>query len=130
MNKHVRLPSFVEEAQLGVRKAVTGLRHEQAVFDALRGMRPGSPGWYYGFRPATLEEDRAGVDLIAEIDIGDVPIQIKSSVCGMQHHHQRYSGKRIACLIVTDHLSRAQIQHQFFVRLEEFRARFFKEARR
>ena len=38
-----------------------------------------APPWVKSLRRATHEEDSRGIDLIAEIDTGSVPVQIKSS---------------------------------------------------
>lgn len=58
------------------------------------------PEWISSVRKATREEDRKGIDLIASTDVGDIYLQIKSSVTGKRHHEERYGHKNIACAVI------------------------------
>lgn len=129
MNKAVRL-SLAERALLGDYSAANGLRHEEMAFAALAELRRGNPCWYYEHRRATEEEDLAGKDLFVQLDIGEVAVNIKSSVDGMVYHHHHYRGQRILCLVVHDFDSAADIRHRFCLVMQEERDRFFKVARR
>lgn len=58
-----------------------GLRNERrfvAWFGGLLGGE-GVPEWVVGVRHATPEEDARGIDVWVKTDVGDVPVQIKSS---------------------------------------------------
>ncbi len=57
------------------------------------------PEWVKGIRPATKEEDRQGQDAFLQTDVGEIPIQIKSSVAGAERFRQKY-GDRIPVVIV------------------------------
>jgi hypothetical protein len=57
------------------------------------------PDWIKGIRRASLKEDQQGQDVFLLTDVGEMPVQIKSSVAGVRRFRQRY-GDRIPVVIV------------------------------
>ncbi len=127
MNAHLTLR---EKAQLGIPDAIVGYEREERLKAALRKIPPGSPPWYYGFREATREEDRCGIDIIAEIDVGDIPFQVKSSRAGFHKHLAHHAGEHIPVLVVWSNDSYDFLSQKFLILLDEQRSRQFREARR
>jgi hypothetical protein len=70
-----RLKQLLHEAQVE-----RGLENERAVFEALCDL-PAKlrPPWFQGVRRGTPEEDRSGIDIIVDSDLGPLYIQVKSS---------------------------------------------------
>lgn len=60
------------------------------------------PFWFYSVRRATPEEDRRGIDMYVDSDIGPIPVQIKSSVEGMLKFRREHKGQEIAVVVVRD----------------------------
>ncbi|MGE5540781.1 MAG: DUF4365 domain-containing protein [Bacillota bacterium] len=94
------------------------------------------PGWYYGVRRGTPKEDRQGIDFIAELDVLEVFLQIKSSKRGREEHerqqrkYRRTEAYNIPVIIVCDRLSDDIVRTQTLRILFNDRERFFREARR
>lgn len=80
--------------------AKLGKESEDRFFSAF--MRPGLelPSWFYGVRRANAAEDAAGMDGFAITDIGEMPVQIKSSLGGMLRFNEKRPGNNITVLII------------------------------
>jgi hypothetical protein len=64
-----------------------GLANERRVLDACRlGERP---EWMLRARQATRLEDRSGIDIVVQTDVGSLSIQVKSSLGGKAHFRRR-----------------------------------------
>lgn len=68
-----------------------GKESEQRFFVALESHRDSWPDWLKGVRQATVDEDQRGYDAFATLDIGVLPIQVKSSGAGLEKFQRRYS---------------------------------------
>lgn len=119
-----------------------GNAHEDR-FERIMSTASGFPSWYYGVRKATEAEDHHGIDFFAELDIGEVQLQIKSSVAGREKHHLQAhvrSGQarmRTYTIIVpncfTDHMIKTDTLRVLSLHRERFYnsfERFDREARR
>ena len=126
----VLLPSSLDE-----RGRLIGKLNEDRFLRIMTQARP-FPGWYYGIRRATEEQDRHGIDFVVELDVMEVPLQIKSSLLGREQHkeeHHRHctlGGFTVNAVIVCIGLSDAQIKHQAFQTLDMSRDRFFRNGGR
>jgi hypothetical protein len=57
------------------------------VLDACR--LPARPTWMHRARRASRIEDRSGIDIVVESDVGPLCVQVKSSVLGKEHFRPR-----------------------------------------
>ncbi len=74
---------------------------EQKVWKALND-REALPNWVWGFRRASLEEDQKGRDLFVLTDVGEIPLQVKSSLAGADSFKRRY-GNLIPVVIIASY---------------------------
>ncbi|HEY1691121.1 MAG TPA: hypothetical protein VGG39_03115 [Polyangiaceae bacterium] len=87
---------------LGADARRRGKRSERHVLQALS--LPSRPEWMRSVRPATKEEDRAGIDVVVESDVGKLFVQVKSSQGGKARFEAKRRSARIAVVVakVTD----------------------------
>lgn len=78
-----------------------GIESEQRFFEAFEEHRSEWPGWLKSIRRATSKEDRMGYDAFAELDIGFLPIQIKSSEAGLDKFLRQYSHSHAVGVVVS-----------------------------
>ena len=64
-----------------------GIESEMRVLESCR--LPSRPAWMHRARRATRIEDRSGVDIVIESDVGALLVQVKSSNAGKQHFRRR-----------------------------------------
>jgi hypothetical protein len=64
-----------------------GIESEMRVLESCR--LPSRPPWMHRARLSTRIEDRSGVDIVIESDVGALLVQVKSSMTGKQHFRQR-----------------------------------------
>ncbi len=64
-----------------------GLESEMRVLEACR--LPARPAWMRSARPATPIEDRSGIDVVVESDVGRLLVQVKSSKLGKKRFRPR-----------------------------------------
>ena len=83
---------------------------ELAFFQAMQCPIWKSPYWFKHTRRATHEEDRNGTDAIAVLDVGEVPIQIKTSHAGRISHESHY-GKGIIVIVISPFMTHEEIRH-------------------
>ena len=86
----------------------TGIERGQNAEDKVsrvfcRDRRAAWPAWLYGMRKGYPEEDRLGIDFMAETDLGLIPLQIKSSERGVSEFraHPRYTDDIVVVVIKT-----------------------------
>lgn len=88
-----------------------GRRAEQRAHDAMHAHRDDWPAWIEDVRPATEAEDRRGIDLVAQTDVGKLYLQVKCGSYGMKRHRARYpripavavkrdEGRRLYCRVL------------------------------
>lgn len=77
---------------------VRGANTEYRFFQALQ--TPNLPSWFLKVRRATKDEDQNGVDAFVELDIGEVEVQIKSSIEGMRKHHNHYPKSSVLVIVL------------------------------
>ena len=64
----------------------------------LAALQDGMPHWLYSARLATKKEDAAGIDIVAESDVGPLYLQVKSSRRGVLEHRQKSRRKLIGVI--------------------------------
>jgi hypothetical protein len=64
-----------------------GIESEMRVLESCR--LPSRPPWMHRARPATRIEDRSGIDIVIESDVGALLVQVKSSNAGKQYFRRR-----------------------------------------
>jgi hypothetical protein len=64
-----------------------GLANEARVLEAC--LLRARPAWITSARRASRMEDRSGIDVVVESDVGALPIQVKSSNWGKKHFRRR-----------------------------------------
>ncbi|MBP6869042.1 MAG: hypothetical protein KBC16_02960 [Candidatus Pacebacteria bacterium] len=69
---------------------------------------------------ATALEDSSGVDAIASLDVGEVNIQIKSSVTGVYKHMLKYGNKHLI-IVVTPGKTPEVVRREVYIHLRNFR---------
>lgn len=101
---------------------------ELRFFSAMQSPVWRPPFWYIDCRRATPEEDQAGVDAFVTIDAGIIPVQIKSSLAGMEKDRAHY-GDQHCIVVIHENLSDQQIRSKatdFFYR---WRGRLIRASR-
>src|SRR3989344_1449161 len=90
------------------------------------------PDWFVSVRLATPEEDyRRGIDVVAQMDVGPLFIQLKSSQTNVHRFRLKHQSRtRIAIIVVKPEDSVATIRKKFFQAAEMERAWLWKRRRR
>ena len=71
---------------LGIIASERGSRTEDAFFKAFEGKSEGLPRWFRGIKRPTREQDLyKKIDAIVLTDVGEIHVQIKSSLSGLRH---------------------------------------------
>ncbi len=79
-----------------------GEKAEELVFNAFAGMVPDAPSWFVRLERATPEQDRRGIDaIVVTNDLGELFIQIKSSLAGFMRFLDGRPQANISCIVVT-----------------------------
>jgi len=99
---------------LGTLGQQRGREREAMVSMAFRESPTIKPEWYRGFRIATKKQDRRKIDAIVETDIGDIYIQIKSSLSGIKKFQSERGCRPIAAIIVNVDDSDEAIRQKVF----------------
>lgn len=107
-----------------------GMKTESRLISALEVSRCDTPHWFHGIEHASPEEDSQGVDAIAHLDAGDVPVQIKSSVHGIKQHQEHYPEADHLILVINPYLSFYEIRDKAFGYLYRWRGRLIGRQRR
>lgn len=76
---------------------VRGARHEDRALEALRTY--GVP-WIKSVRHADDSEERRGIDIVVETDVGKIFVQVKSSRRGLAGHREKHGRSRTRILVV------------------------------
>ena len=117
--KPERLPRWLALAR--------GRETEQRVLDACK--LDARPDWMKSVRFASRDEDRAGIDVVFESDIGRLCLQVKSSMRGKAKFEERKRKARIALVVVGRHDSPATVLRRVVQALGALRARYLSEKR-
>lgn len=80
--------------RLGQRR---GRESERAALEAISA---NMPEWMTSVRAATDDEDRRGIDIVASTDVGDVYLQVKSSVGAAKDFRRDPRRRNIAVAVV------------------------------
>lgn len=97
-----------------------GVTNENRFFDAFAENFK-MPKWFLGVRRATPEEDRSGVDAIIFTDVGEIPLQIKSTWTSKKRFEARGNTEHICCIVVNEMLQPSQIRHLTYCSISNFR---------
>lgn len=98
-----------------------GKEREKRFFRAMTSANAALPEWLYGFRKGSKFDDHNGVDAFAKTDVGDIPIQIKSSQAGLAKHVKRY-GLRHVIIVVSHQMLDVLLRYTVIQKLEQRRA--------
>lgn len=101
--KYVR----AERGELGRR---IGKATEQRVVKSFIGEFPDVPRWLFNVRAGTKKQDCAGIDIVATTDVGDLPLQVKSSE-SEKKKFINFHGKNIPVIVVSISDSDRQIRN-------------------
>jgi len=85
---------------------------ESRVLLALQNAQSTWPNWLKSIRKATNTEDKKGCDLVADTDVGQLYLQIKSSQTGVKKFGQRQRKKMIAVMLSKPNMTQSQIASQ------------------
>jgi hypothetical protein len=86
-----------------------GTNTEERFFSAFRTPNAGLPEWFYGIRKSSNSDDAKGIDAYAIVAIGEMPIQIKSTIGGMLDFNKRRPGNKITVVVVRKWFSAEEI---------------------
>lgn len=83
------------------KEIVFGKVNEEYFFKAFSERPRDAPGWFLSVRRATKKEDRNGFDAFLQTtDVGEIPIQIKSSTQGVVRFFSRRHGNPAIPIVV------------------------------
>ena len=95
---------------------------EKDFFDALQSPKLETPGWFVSVRRATPEEDGMGFDaFVLTTDMGEIPVQLKSSRGGASKYRQHRPESPAVILIVHRRARPSKVHTKFFAELAEQR---------
>jgi len=87
-----------------------GFDLEHQVFTAFAEPAAAFPPWFRAIRPATYEEDQAGVDLWVTTESGDVAVQVKSSSARARIFLAAHAGQPIGIVVLHPAMTSALIR--------------------
>jgi len=97
---------------------------ERRFLKLLRKKQLRFPEWYMYVRISSKKEDQHGVDFhIKTTDVGEIPVQLKSSFAGVRHHEERWPRSPAITIILKDHYSDEEILEKTFNFVGERRER-------
>ena len=91
-------------------KREKGRQTEERFDQAMRSIGHRAPAWFYGIRAASRQEDNSGTDRYAILDIGEVPLQIKSSAGGRAAYRMKRPTSPCLILVILSEFTPRQIQ--------------------
>lgn len=109
---------------------VVGAQTEYVFFKALQAFSPSDPPWFLGVRRADRQEDHAGIDAFVTLDVGEVPVQIKSSLAGFDKFLTTHPGTEILIIVIGRDLTPGQIRKKIFDFLFRERGRILRKQRK
>ncbi len=99
-----------------------GLDNQNSFLNALENLPDIlRPYWLSSVREATRAEDKNGFDAFARLDVGECPIQIKSSTVGADSHLDGYPNYDGVIIIMHDGVSEMDIREATIVALRRWR---------
>jgi hypothetical protein len=108
---------------------ILGGESELRFFQAMQAWN-WKPGWLISIRHANRDQDLyEATDAIAELDVGVVPIQIKSSVYGARKHRELHGDMHVI-IIVRPEFSLKNIQRRTIAFLERRRKQLLRRKRK
>jgi hypothetical protein len=99
---------------------------ELRFFEAIQCPEWKPPFWYSGVRHASRTEDREGVDAVVNIDVGEIPVQIKSSHASRMKHIEQY-GRSHVIIVISEHMTPRMIRSKLMNLLYYRRGEFFQK---
>jgi len=104
-----------------------GRRNEERALAACRSAA--RPEWMKSARLAAHREDHAGIDLVLETDVGQLFLQVKSSMTGKVKFESVRRKHRIAVVVVRDGDSDARVLEKVSATAGALRAEYRDERR-
>lgn len=113
---------------MGKRTINWGFENEERFFHAFSGELQDMPPWFVSVRRAVRREDRQGFDaFMVTTDVGEIPIQIKSSARGVVRFFQKWPRHPAVVVLVRIGSKPEVIQQKVFAVVERRRAELLKE---
>lgn len=85
------------------------------------------PEWLLGIHKGSHEEDKKGVDLWVETDVGKIKLQVKSSVRGAEEHVERNKKGDIAVVVVKEGDSLEKVFGEMVFSIKPLREKYLKK---
>lgn len=89
-----------EEKRVRKLAHLRGLQTEGRLFSTFNQPSTSLPDWFYGIRKGTRSDDQNGIDAFAITDVGEIPLQIKSSMRGMEKFWEQRPKSECVVLIL------------------------------
>jgi len=93
---------------------VLGLATENRVLNALQDETTRKPSWFKAAWKATEKQDRRGVDLFVLLDVGVLPVQIKSSTTGRLEYEKKHRNSSVVVVVIRRYRDNQQIADAIF----------------
>ncbi len=103
-----------------------GQAHEQRLLTLLGGL-PSVPEWFVNVRGATPAEDERGYDLFVLTDVGEIGLQVKSSMAAIANFEADHKHRGIPCILVHEKCTDSKILFFVFRALKACRAKRIAE---
>lgn len=104
------------------REVSFGKANEEYFFQAFSERPRDAPDWFISVRRATKHEDRNGFDaFVITTDVGEIPIQIKSSTQGIARFFTRRQGNPAIPVVVLAGVNPEGFRKRVFERVGERR---------
>lgn len=87
-----------------------GAQTESRLFSTFNQPSIDLPDWFYGIRKGTEADDRNGIDAFAVTDVGEIPLQIKSSMCGMKKFWEKRPTSEYVVLVLKPDMPDAEVR--------------------
>ena len=85
------------------------------------------PAWMRRVRAATRDEDRHGIDVVIESDVGKLFVQVKSSLAGKEAFEARRRHARIVVVVVNAGCSLPRVLEQLVEVIEPVRGEYLQK---
>ena len=105
---------------LGEAARLRGLANEARALEVLQSTP--LPPWAGAARRATDQEDRGGVDIVVDSDVGSLYVQVKSSAGAAKRFLKRR--RRVAVVVVTGTMPESLIRGRLLAALTDLRSEY------
>ena len=99
-----------------------GFENEQRYIELLKNKRDQLPPWVIDSRKATRHEDQTGVDAVVMSDVGELLLQVKSSLAGKIRFNKKERYKDIGTIVINPNITDDDAIRQTILELNKLRA--------